>query len=210
MTLLHYFTRFLIIAQRYKLRMTQMVAPGPLGKLDLSYKLWTQPLNLLHYLCRNRFTASGARTLGQIRKGTFRRSEFWEVPGHLASQHGCKTISDLRDEDQVLAFVITDKQILESVSARFITADYKFLTLPGFELDPRTAPLTALISTVGAFCDDAFEPCFPGCRDQTLRRCVNNFRVTDRIPHLFQHVIFQQRPALNERQLAHVFRAKRN
>src|SRR6185503_6613633 len=145
--LFDYLTRLLVVAERYKSRVAQVVAFGPIRKLDLSYQLWSQPLNLRHDCCRDRFAASCARRFGKICEWTFYGLELWKVLRNLASQRRCEPIPDLRDEDEVFAFVVADEQVIETIWTRLVTADDKLLTFVRLVLDPSATPLAGFVST---------------------------------------------------------------
>src|SRR5689334_12869439 len=102
-----------------------MIAFGPFGELDLGHQLRFEPLDAFHDLCRDCLAAARAGGFGKICERTLRRSQAGELAGYIAAQRRSKSISDFGDEDQVAPFVITDQQILESVTARLITADHK-------------------------------------------------------------------------------------
>ena len=114
--------------------------------------------------------------LRQVDEWAFRNYQESQPFKHLPSRGRHKAVPHSCNVDQVVVFVISNDDGIETVSTRDVSADYKLLTKVDPVFDPGAAPLSGLVQTIFSLADDPFESLLTNSPEDVRCGCLNAIR----------------------------------
>src|SRR5580704_1111089 len=137
--------------------MPQPIRVGPFEKFDLSYGFRLQPNCFLHFFRIEFFAKAWPPSLGQIYEWAGRSDQVLQFRENLPSRSRDEPIPCSCHVSELVPVVVADDQGINTMRARKISADDKFLTEIHAMLDPRATSLPWLVDAVPPFSNDALK-----------------------------------------------------